>query len=300
MSAAASIDAGAGAVILAAGMGTRLRPYTDETPKCLVPVIGRPILERALNRLAECGVRSVCIVLGYRGDRIRNFLAGRFPEMDIRFTQNDEYATTGTCVSLLKGLDAIGAAAVTKRVLVVEGDVVFERGIAAGLLPQYHSGGGGRDFCGTVLAPYAPSLTGTYATLDRAGWVSDWVHERVRPADFDLTSAFKTVNLTSVPAAAAARVLIPALRRTVEADGPGAPLEFAMRRCVRDERLPIQGILTGTHRWFEVDNEEDLRIAERLFAHEARAAAEAEAGGAEPASAAGRRAAAAPSELAAG
>lgn len=244
------------ALILAAGFGSRLRPHTAERPKCLVPVGGLPILERALRGLSECGIRTACIVVGYRGEQIRRHLAGRSADMEISVAENPAYATTGTCVSVLEGLGTVGDGT---PLLILEGDVVFEPTLLGDLLAR-------DEPCRTVLAPYHPSLTGTYAKLDGAGWVSDWLHERTRPADFDLRPAFKTVNITALSADAVTRALLPALRRAVEADGPTAPLEFAMQRSIHEYGLRIRGCVTDGAKWFEVDDEQDLRTAEALFA----------------------------------
>jgi choline kinase len=244
------------ALILAAGFGSRLRHHTAERPKCLVPVGGRPILDRTLQGLSECGIPTACIVVGYRGEQIRRYLAGRSADMEIRIAENPAYATTGTCVSVLEGLGAVGNGA---PLLIVEGDVVFETALLGNLLAR-------DEPCRTVLAPYHPSLTGTYATLDGAGWVSDWLHERARPADFDLRPAFKTVNITALSADAVARMLMPALHRAVETDGPAAPLEFALRRSIHDYGLRIRGCVADGAKWFEVDDEQDLRTAQALFA----------------------------------
>ena len=58
------------AVILAAGMGTRLRPLTDAVPKCLVPLGGRPLIEQALESLWAGGVERVVVVSGYRAPSV--------------------------------------------------------------------------------------------------------------------------------------------------------------------------------------------------------------------------------------
>lgn len=65
------------AVILAAGLGTRLRPYTDATPKALIPVGGVPMLERVAERLLRAGVDRLIVNLHHLADQIREFVASR-------------------------------------------------------------------------------------------------------------------------------------------------------------------------------------------------------------------------------
>lgn len=74
------------AIILAAGVGERLRPITDERPKCLVKVDGSTILERMLATLGDLGVRDIVVVVGYKDEMIRRIAGKR-----ARFIQNDDY-----------------------------------------------------------------------------------------------------------------------------------------------------------------------------------------------------------------
>ncbi|NWF93023.1 MAG: nucleotidyltransferase family protein [Syntrophaceae bacterium] len=62
-------------MVLAAGLGTRLRPLTEDIPKCLIPLAGRPLMDWTLSWLHEAGVRECIINLHYLGDKVRNFVA---------------------------------------------------------------------------------------------------------------------------------------------------------------------------------------------------------------------------------
>lgn len=75
------------AMVLAAGLGTRLRPLTDHTPKPLIPVAGRTLLDRCLDRLAEAGVRRAVVNIHWLGDRIRDHLKTRH---DLAIVISDE------------------------------------------------------------------------------------------------------------------------------------------------------------------------------------------------------------------
>ena len=76
------------ALLLAAGTGTRLRPLTLNAPKCLTLVGGKPILERLVNSLRAQGVERLVVVIGYQGDRIREFLRQTAGDMRIDYVTN--------------------------------------------------------------------------------------------------------------------------------------------------------------------------------------------------------------------
>jgi hypothetical protein len=82
------------AVILAAGAGTRLRPLTDATPKCLLDINGRPLLDRLLEGLAAAGLERAVIVTGHLSERVEAHLADMPPPLDVMVVTNPVYRTT--------------------------------------------------------------------------------------------------------------------------------------------------------------------------------------------------------------
>lgn len=87
------------AIILIAGKGGRLGTLTDDRPKCLVEVGGRPILDYQLDALRMAGVTELVLVVGYLQEAIRNHVSA-YPEFSVTFIENSEYATTNTVYSL--------------------------------------------------------------------------------------------------------------------------------------------------------------------------------------------------------
>ena len=85
------------AVLLAARRGTRLRPWTDETPKPLLVVRGKPLLERLIERLRRMGIQEIYVVTGYRAERFV-YLSDRFPE--VQLVSNPLYDRANNILSL--------------------------------------------------------------------------------------------------------------------------------------------------------------------------------------------------------
>jgi choline kinase len=88
-------------VILAAGASTRLRPLTDSKPKCLLDVNDNVLLERIIKNVLDASVKEIAIVIGYRGEMIREFVKRYFPQIPIRFILNPNYSKTNNAYSLL-------------------------------------------------------------------------------------------------------------------------------------------------------------------------------------------------------
>jgi choline kinase len=87
-------------VILAAGMAKRLRPLTDERPKCLLTVGQRTLLQRTVDGILAAGISELVVVTGYRGQMIRDFLTQHYPQLTIHFLDNVDYENNNNIFSL--------------------------------------------------------------------------------------------------------------------------------------------------------------------------------------------------------
>lgn len=87
-------------VILAAGMASRLRPLTDNSPKCLLKIGERCLLQRTVDALVANGINELVVVTGYLHEMIESFLKENYPQMTIHFINNDVYQTTNNIYSL--------------------------------------------------------------------------------------------------------------------------------------------------------------------------------------------------------
>lgn len=110
------------AVILAAGMGSRLAPLTDDCAKTLLSVGGSLILERMIRNCLSCGISQFVLVLGHRADEIKQFVDRAFRGIRVTYVINDRYRDTNTGYSLMLASSAIGAAQFIK----FDADVVFD------------------------------------------------------------------------------------------------------------------------------------------------------------------------------
>jgi choline kinase len=122
------------AIILVAGIGSRLSPLTDTSPKSLLTVGGKEILERMIEHLQALKVEEIGMVTGYMADDIRLFVRDRFPGLMVTFIPNPDYLTTNTGYSLLLTRDFVGDDSCIK----FDADVVFERAILEELLNSEH------------------------------------------------------------------------------------------------------------------------------------------------------------------
>jgi choline kinase len=112
-------------VILAAGAGSRLKPLTDHTPKCLLKAGGKCILEMTVENLLATNNSDIIIVTGYLENKIREFLGKRFPQLKIAYIHNNFYASTNNIFSLWLAKDAV----LGDEMMMMDSDIVFDKRI---------------------------------------------------------------------------------------------------------------------------------------------------------------------------
>ncbi len=118
------------AVILAAGIASRLRPLTDTTPKCLLKIGERCLLQRAFDALQQNGIRDFIVVTGYREAQIRDFLKSHYPTLRITFIYNEKYASTNNIYSLWLTRHYVD----NEDILLLDSDILFDPQIITKLL----------------------------------------------------------------------------------------------------------------------------------------------------------------------
>jgi choline kinase len=118
------------AVILAAGIGSRLRPLTDTTPKCLLSVGGVPLLERSLNSLHAAGLRDALIVTGYRREDVERFARSLDLPVTVRFLHNPLFDRTGNNYSLWLAMEEVAG----REMVMLDADILFQQTILTSLL----------------------------------------------------------------------------------------------------------------------------------------------------------------------
>jgi choline kinase len=117
------------AIILAAGLSKRLRPLTDSTPKCLLKVGGKTLLEMTIDNILKNGVDEFIMVTGYRENMIKEFAASKYPKLNIRYLTNSDYENNNNSFSLWMTKNYV-----TGDTLLLDSDILFDYRIISKLL----------------------------------------------------------------------------------------------------------------------------------------------------------------------
>ncbi len=117
------------AVILAAGAARRLRPLTDNTPKCLLDVGGKSLLQRTIDNITSNGITDFVFVTGYLNEMIEDHVRSNNPGISIEFLHNADFENNNNSYSLW-----MTRSAVKESILLLDSDILFDKGIISELL----------------------------------------------------------------------------------------------------------------------------------------------------------------------
>ena len=240
-------------MILAAGMGKRLGKYTEDGTKCMVRVNGKSLIERALEALIRVGIKRVILVVGYRADRLRAFLEGRYPQIDLVYVTNEIYDTTNNIYSLWLAREYLAA----DDTLLLESDLIFQYQILEKLLAD-----GEPNLA--VVSKFEAWMDGTVTMVDEERNIVSVIEKRAFKWK-RVEQYYKTVNIYKFSREFSTSYYLPFLEAYLTAFGHNRYYEqvlkvLALFEDVRFKALPVSG-----KRWYEIDDPNDLSVAETIF-----------------------------------
>lgn len=243
------------AIILVAGMGTRLKPLTNVEHKCMTKVCGVPIIKNTLIELEKNGFSEVILVVGYLKERLEQQIRQFALNLKITFVENPIYDKTNTVYSLKKGLEKVS---VFDELYVIEGDVFFEDKVLQKLIQEKCKNA-------TVLEKYNSKLEGTFAEINAEQCVVDWRHKSEQEDGYRLEDKYKTVNLHKFSFDFVEKILKREMIEFIGEKGCNQPFEKVMRKIVKKNISIMQGVILQGEKWYEIDDLQDLKVAEKIF-----------------------------------
>lgn len=239
------------ALLLAAGVGSRLAPLTDALPKCLVFVSGVPILERLVRSLDSHGVERLVIVTGYKAEMIRDYLGESFGGIAIEYIVSPLFETTNDIYSLWLARHLID-----EPFLLVESDLVFDEHLLAPLLQPER----------IAVSRQLPWMGGTTVTFDGDGHVNAFYPPP--PGVYGQhcidSEHFMAVNICSL-ARDTWGAVCERLERHVAAGQTGLFYESVFEEMAADGSMALAAVIFPAERWYEIDTPADLDAAELIF-----------------------------------
>lgn len=242
------------AIILAAGQGIRLRPLTNQLPKCLVQIDEKPILQYQLEALSDAGIHDCSIVVGFRAQQVQSYFGPKFADVDLSYTLNKSFKDTNNLYSLW-----LAKRYLRDDIILLEGDVLFDRLLLEDITRSPHPNV-------AVVDKFQSHMDGT-VVFPKEDFVDSMILKSQQPTDFNYQTALKTVNIYILSRVAMRDFLIPTLDAYVAQGFTNQFYEAAIAKIIDEGNLQLAIHHTGIRKWVEIDTSEDVHHAEVLFGH---------------------------------
>ena len=241
------------AIILAAGMGKRLKELTEHNTKCMVRVNGETLIERMLSQLDALTLERIVIVVGYKQEVLKDYIRKLSTKTPIIFVENKIYDKTNNIYSLYLAKDYL----LEKDTLLLESDLIFEDAILEELVNDE------RDTL-ALVDKYESWMSGTCVKLGADDSIEAFVPGKSFRFE-EIKDYYKTVNVYKFSRKFSETHYVPFLEAYSRALGNNEYYEQVLRVITMlDEPGIAAKRLTG-QAWYEIDDIQDLDIAESIF-----------------------------------
>lgn len=245
------------AVILAAGMGRRLGEYTKENTKCMLPVNGVRLIDRVLTQLSPLGLTRVVIVVGYQGQNLIDYLGHRYDDQfPIEYVENPIYDKTNNIYSLALAKQQLQE----DDTLLIESDLIYDDGLFQLLLNNPYPNL-------ALVAKYESWMDGTMVRLDDELNIVDFVSKEAFSFK-EVDTYYKTVNIYKFSKEFSRTKYVPFLEAYCTAVGNNEYYENVLRIITSLNDHSLKALPLTHEKWYEIDDKQDLDIAEAIFADE--------------------------------
>ena len=245
------------AIILAAGMGRRLGEYTKDNTKCMLSINGEKLIDRTLTILSNLNITKVSIVIGYKGENLKKYIGNRYHGLlDIEYVNNPIYDKTNNIYSLSLAKEEM----IKDDTLLFESDIIYDESIVKKLLDNTWPNL-------ALVAKWEYWMDGTVVKIDNENNILSFVSKDMFNFH-DTDDYYKTINIYKFSKEFARNKYIPFLNAYCQAWGNNEYYEQVLKVLTFLNRTELKALPISDEKWYEIDDIQDLDIAETIFSDE--------------------------------
>ena len=241
------------AIILAAGMGKRLKELTQNNTKCMVKVNGVALIDRMLHQIEKKQMSRIIIVIGYEGEKLKDYIATLGIKTPIIYITNSIYDKTNNIYSLALAKEWL----IKDDTVLFESDIIFEDSVLDALLEDP------RETL-ALVDKYESWMDGTCVKLSDDDDIESFVPGKKFKFN-DIKEYYKTVNIYKFSKHFSVTHYVPFLDAYQAALGQNEYYEQVLRVITMLDNPEIKAKRLSGQRWYEIDDVQDLDIAESIF-----------------------------------
>jgi len=220
----------------------------------MLEVNGVRLIDRMLTQLSALSLSRIIIVIGYEGQKLKNYISKNYPSWKIEFVENTVYDKTNNIYSLWLARGYMAE----EETLLLESDLIFEDAVLKAALESPH-----RDCA--LISKYETWMDGTMVRIDDDDNIVNFIPKKAFKYS-DTQFYYKTVNIYKFSREFIVNHYLPFLEAYIRVLGENEYYEQVLRVITLIDNTGIKAQpITGLH-WYEIDDVQDLRIAEAIFA----------------------------------
>lgn len=237
-------------------MGRRLGKYTQDNTKCMVEVNGVKLIDRLLRQLSKVDLSRVIIVVGYKGDNLKQYITSHYAnsKLNIEFYDNPIYDKTNNIYSLW----LVRKQMEEDETLLIESDLIFSDRMIPMIVNDKRPNI-------ALVAKYETWMDGTMVCLDDDNHITNFVSKKAFRYE-DVDKYYKTVNIYKFSQNFTQNIYVPFLDAYCKALGNNEYYEQVLRVVTMLDKSNLEALEIGSEKWYEIDDVQDLDIAETIFA----------------------------------
>jgi len=242
------------AIILAAGYGNRMRPLTDSKHKTLLEIGGRSIIERIIDGLSDNSIHEIVMVTGYRADELKAYLLDKYPDINFTYVHNSRYRETNNIYSMALAFDTIS---IDDDIVLIESDLIYDPAVIKRLFTS-------RFDNIALLDRYRSGMDGTVVTV-RDGVITQVIPTHLQGPNFDFSDKYKTLNIYKFSKDFCNNLFKKLLTYYAKVIDDNCYYELILGILIYMQQDKIHAEILNDEKWSEVDDPNDLRVAEFVF-----------------------------------
>lgn len=241
------------ALILAAGMGRRLGSFTSNNTKCMLEINGVRLIDRILSQIFAYNISKIIIVIGYKGENLKEYIKNKYPNKEFIFIENSDYYKTNNIYSVWLAKDLL----VQDDTVLIESDLIFEEKVFSKVINSRF------DSC-ALVSKYESWMDGTVVKLNDKKYIVSFIPKDEFKNE-DIANYYKTVNIYKLGKSFSTEFYIPYLDAYINSKGVNEYYEKVLGIITSEGKYSLKAIsITGLN-WYEIDNEMDYKTAKKIF-----------------------------------
>lgn len=242
------------AIILAAGYGNRMRPLTDACHKTMLKVAGKTIICRIIDGLIENGIKDIVVVTGYRANELTDYLNGCYPQLSFQFVHNSKYRETNNIYSMALAFEHI---TIDSDIILIESDLLYHPGVIKRLINSSYKNV-------ALVDNYRIGMDGTVVTVENSV-VTSVIPPHLQPESFDFSDKYKTLNIYKFSREFCETSFKKLLIYYANVIDKNCYYELILGILIYMQKETIHAEIIKGENWSEVDDPNDLQVAEFDF-----------------------------------